>query len=79
MLNCILNEVVPLHATQAQGGSRGIAFPILDPGTRRGLVVSSRPLLLYPGEIDPVHIVQESGWVRKILPHQGSYPRPPSL
>lgn len=47
---------------QAQRASRGIAFPSLDSGARRGLVVCSTPLLLYPGEMDHVHIVQEAGW-----------------
>ena len=61
-LDLILNEAVPLHASQAQRRSRGIAFPSRGSGARRGSVVSSTPLLLYPGEIDPVRIVQEAGW-----------------
>jgi len=57
-----LNEAVLLHASQSQRVSRGIAFPGLGSGARRGSVVSSTPLLLYLGEIDPVRIVQEAGW-----------------
>jgi hypothetical protein len=46
----------------AHTGSRGIALPFLDHGTRSGWGVSvkSRPLF-NPGK-DPVPIVQEAGW-----------------
>ena len=46
----------------AHRGSRGIALPFLDHGTRRGWGVSVTPQALFtPGE-DPVPIVQEFGW-----------------
>jgi len=47
----------------AHRGSRGIALPFLDHGTRMGWGVSvmSRPLFT-PGK-DPVPIVQKAGWV----------------
>ena len=46
----------------AHRGSRGIALPFLDHGTRRGrgISVTPRPLLT-PGK-DPVPIVQEAAW-----------------
>ena len=46
----------------AHRGSRGIALPFHDHGTRRGwgVSVTSRPLF-NPGK-DPVPIVQEAGW-----------------
>jgi hypothetical protein len=49
----------------AHRGSRGIALPFLDHGTRRGwgVSVTTRPLFT-PGK-DPVPIVQEAGWVPK--------------
>jgi len=36
-------KAVLLHAKQAQRGDRGIALPVLDPGSRRGWVVSATP------------------------------------
>jgi hypothetical protein len=38
-----------------------MVLPSLDSGTSRGLVVGATPLLLYPGEIDHLCIVQEAG------------------
>jgi hypothetical protein len=46
----------------AHRGSRGIALPFLDHGTRRGLGVSVTPRPLFTPGIDPVPIVQEAGW-----------------
>jgi len=46
----------------AHGGSRGIALPFLDHGTRRGWGVSVTPRPLFTLEKDPVPIVQEAGW-----------------
>ena len=45
----------------AYRGSRGIALPFLDQGTRRGLGVITPPLLFTPGK-DPVPVIQEAGW-----------------
>jgi len=42
-----------LHAKQAQRGGRSIALSIIISVTRRGLVVSAMPQLLY---------LQEAGW-----------------
>ena len=42
-------------------GSRGIALPFHDHGTRRCWAVGVTPLPLYP-EKDPVPIVKEAGW-----------------
>jgi hypothetical protein len=47
---------------RAHRGSRGIALPFLDHGTRRGWGVSVTPRpFINPGK-DPVPIVQEAGW-----------------
>ena len=46
----------------AHRGSRGIALPFLDHGTRRGRGVSVTPRPLFTPEKDPVPIVQEAGW-----------------
>jgi hypothetical protein len=58
-------------------GSRVIALPFLDHGTRRGWGVSVTPRPLFTPWKDPVPIVQEAGWaqgrfgqVRKISPHR---------
>ena len=46
----------------AHRGSRGVAVPFLDHGTRRGEGSASRPgRSLTPGK-EPVSIVQEAGW-----------------
>jgi hypothetical protein len=66
----------------AHGGSRGIALPFLDHGTRRGRGVSITPQPLFTPGKDPVPIVQRLGGpqgrseqVRKISPPLGFYPR----
>jgi hypothetical protein len=46
----------------AHTGSRGIALPFLDYGTRRGWEVSLTPRSLCTFGKDPVPIVQEAGW-----------------
>jgi hypothetical protein len=46
----------------AHRGSRGIALPFLDHGTRRGLGVSVTPRPLFTPGKDPVPIVQVTGW-----------------
>ena len=46
----------------AHRGSRGIALPFLDHGTRRGWGVSVTPWPLFTPGKDPVPIVQEAGW-----------------
>jgi len=46
----------------AHRGSRGIALPFLDHGTRRGLGVSVMPRPLFTPGKDPVPIVQEAEW-----------------
>jgi hypothetical protein len=38
---------VPLHGKQAQSGGRSVAVPILDPGKRKGWVVSATPWPLH--------------------------------
>ena len=45
-------------------GSRGIALPFHDHGTRRGWGVSVTPQSLFTPGKDPVPIVQEAGWAR---------------
>ena len=62
-VKCTLVQALRLCTGRtAHRGSRGIAPPFLDHGTKRGLGVSvtSRPLFT-PGK-DPVPIVQEAGW-----------------
>jgi len=46
----------------AHRGSRGIALPFHDHGTRRGCGVSVTLRPLFTPEKDPVPIVQEAGW-----------------
>ena len=46
----------------AHRGSRGIALPFLDHGTRRGWGVSVTPRPIFTPGKDPVPIVQEAGW-----------------
>ena len=46
----------------AHRGSRDIALPFLDNGTRRGWGVSVTPRPLFTYGNDPVPIVQEAGW-----------------
>ena len=71
----------------AHRGSRGIALPFHDHGTRSGwgVSVTTRPLFT-PGK-DTVPIVQESGWApgpvwigaKKSRPYRDSIPGPSSL
>ena len=61
--NCSLVQALRLCTGHtAHRGSRGIALPFLDHGTRRdwGVSVTPRPLLT-PGKY-PVPIVQDAGW-----------------
>ena len=46
----------------AHWGSRGIALPFHDHGTRRGWGVSVTPRPLFTPGKDPVPILQEAGW-----------------
>jgi hypothetical protein len=46
----------------AHRGSRGIALPFHDHGTRRGWGVSVTPRPIFTPDKDPVHVVQEAGW-----------------
>ena len=70
----------------AHKGSRGIALPFHDHGTRRGLRGQRHaPAALYPRE-DSVPIVQEAGWApgpvwtgaENLAPHRDSIPGPSS-
>jgi len=62
-VKCTLVQALRLCTGRtAHRGSRGIALPFLDHGTRRGWGISITPrLLLTPGK-DLVPIVQEAGW-----------------
>ena len=71
-----------LYRPTAHRGSRGIALPFHDHGTRRGWGVSVTPRPLFTPRKDPVPIVQEAGWapgpvgrMRKISPPPGFDPR----
>jgi hypothetical protein len=55
-------KVHPCTGTEAHRGSRGIALPFLDHGTRRGRRVSVTPRPLFTHGKDPVAIVQEAWW-----------------
>jgi hypothetical protein len=57
-------EVSPL---QAQRAGRGTALLFHDRGTRRGLVVSSMPLLYSTPGKDLVPILQEAGWASGLV------------
>jgi hypothetical protein len=62
-LKCTLVQTLRLctgHTTHR--GSRGIALPFHDHGTRRGWGVSVTPQPLFTPQKDPVPIVQEAGW-----------------
>jgi hypothetical protein len=48
-------------------GNVGTAVPIPHSGAGRGQVVSTTARLLYPGERDPVHIVQEVEWASGLV------------
>ena len=72
----------PCTGRTAHRGSRGIAIPFHDHGSRRGWGVSVTPRPLFTPWKDPVPIVHEAGWaqgrrgqVRKISPPPGFDPR----
>ena len=70
----------------AHRGSRGIALPFHDHGTRRGWGVSVTPRPFFTPGTDPVPIVQEAGWApgpvltgaENLAPHRDSIPGPSS-
>ena len=62
-LKCTLLQALRLcTGPTAHRGSRGIALPFLDHGTRRGCGVSVTPRPLFASGKEPVLIVQEAGW-----------------
>jgi len=62
-VNCTLVQALRLCTGRTDHrGSRGIALPFLDRGTRRGSGFSVTPRPLFTPEKDPVPIVQEGGW-----------------
>ena len=62
-VKCTLVQALRLcTGCTAHRGSRGIALPFLDHGTRRGWGVSVTPRPLFTPGKDPVPIVQEAGW-----------------
>ena len=62
-VKCTLVQVLRLcTGRMAHRGSRGIALPFLDHGTRRGWGVSVTPRPLFTPGKAPVLIVQEAGW-----------------
>jgi hypothetical protein len=68
----------------AHRGSRGIALPFHDHGTRRGRGVSVTPRPLFTPGKDPVPIVQEAAWApgqvwtgaENLTPRRDSIPGP---
>jgi hypothetical protein len=54
-------KVHPCTGRTAHRGSRGLALPFIDHGTRRGAGSASRPGRPLPRK-DPVPVVQEAGW-----------------
>ena len=85
-------KVTPVQALRlctgrtAHRGSRGIALPFHDHGTRMGWEVSVTPRPLFAPGKDPVPIVQEAGWApgsvwtgaENLAPHRDSIPGPSS-
>ena len=62
-VKCTLVQALRLCTVRmAHRGSRGIALPSHDHGTRRGWEVSVMPWPLFTPGKDPVPIVQEAGW-----------------
>ena len=62
-VKCTLVQALRLCTGRtAHRGSRGIALPFHDHGTRRGWGVSVTPRPLFTPGKDPVPIVQEAGW-----------------
>ena len=51
----------------AHTGSRGIALPFHDHGTRKGWGVSITPQPLFTPRKDPVPIVWEAGWASELI------------
>jgi hypothetical protein len=81
----VKGKVFPLRPEQAQTVDRGIAPSFLDPGARRGWMVSTMPWPLYPRERPGTH--DTGGWVGpragldvciKFRPHWDSIPGPSS-
>jgi hypothetical protein len=63
LIKCTLVQTLSLCTGRtAQRGSRGIAPPFHDHGTRRGWGVSVTPRSLSTPGKDPVPTVQEAGW-----------------
>ena len=75
-----------LYRRTARSGSRGIALPFHDHGTRRGWGVSVAPWPLFTPRKDQVPILQEAGWApgpvwtgaENLAPHRDSIPGPSS-
>jgi len=62
-VKCTLVQALRLcTGCMAHSGSRGIALPLLDHGTRRGWGVSVTPRPLFTPRKDLVPIAQEVGW-----------------
>jgi hypothetical protein len=62
-VKCTLVQALRLCTDHtAHKGSKGIALPFLDHGTRRGWGVSLTPRPLFTPGKDPVPIAQEAGW-----------------
>ena len=82
-VKCTLVQPLRLCTSRtAHRGSRGIALPFRDHGTRRGCWVSVTPRPFFTPGKDPVPIVQgvggpqgRCGQVRKFLPPPGFDPR----
>jgi hypothetical protein len=63
VVKCTLVQALRLcTGRMAHRGSRGIALPLHDHGTRRGWGVSVTPRPLFSPGKDPVPIVHEPGW-----------------
>ena len=63
LVKCTLVQALRLCTCRtAHRGSRGIALPFHDHGTRRGRGVSVTPRPLFTPGKDPVPIVQKAGW-----------------
>jgi hypothetical protein len=59
-------KVLPLQAEMASSVGSGIALPLLDHGIRSGWVVNSTTQPQFTPGKDPVPIVQEAGWPRRV-------------
>ena len=87
MVKCTLVQALRLCTDRtAHRGSRGIALPFHDHGTRRGSGVSVTPQPIFTPGNDPVPIVQEAGWgpvpvwtgAENVAPHRDSIAGPSS-